>query len=98
MTKNLLLAYLWIIKKLLLHGYKILIKRLAQYGIRGVTNNKFISYLIKRSQYVSILGYDFRFKELKYGVPRGSVLDLHKPISLFFADEKVYYESVTIQY
>ena len=66
-----------------------------------MANNWFNSYLTKRSQYVSILGYDSRLKELKHGVPQGSVLgpllfllyinDLHRAIKFshvyHFADD-----------
>ena len=82
-------------------NHEILIKKHAHYGIRGVANNWFSSYLTKRSQYVSILGFDSSQKESRHGVPQGSVLgpllfllyinDLHRAIKFskvyHFADD-----------
>ena len=82
-------------------NHEILIKKLAHYGIRGVANNWFSSYLTKRSQFVSILGFDSSQKESRHGVPQGSVLgpllfllyinDLHRAIKFsrvyHFADD-----------
>ena len=55
-------------------NHEILLKKLSHYGIRGVSNDWFVSYLTKRVQYVSIYGFNSSFKELKHGVPQGSVL------------------------
>ena len=38
--------------------HQILLAKLNHYGIRGVSNDWFKSYLSNRSQYVSINGYD----------------------------------------
>ena len=74
---------------------------MAYYGIRGVANKWFKSYLTERSQYVSIEGYLSDIKLLQHGIPQGSVLgsllfliyinDLHKAIpyseTYHFADD-----------
>ena len=79
----------------------ILLKKLEHYGIRGVGNSWFKSYLTNRSQLVSILGYDSTLKTIFHGVPQESVLgpllfllyinDLHNAIKYcmvyHFADD-----------
>ena len=54
--------------------HKILLAKLGHYGIRGVANDWFKSYLSNRSQFVSILNSKSKRKLLKHGVPQGSVL------------------------
>ena len=44
------------------------------YGIRGVLNDWFKSYLSKRHQYISINGYESGLPAINCGVPQGSVL------------------------
>ncbi|MCH2406071.1 MAG: reverse transcriptase family protein, partial [Nitrosopumilus sp.] len=76
-------------------NHKILIQKLAHYGIRGIANEWFSSYLSNRSQFVSILGFESDTKNINHGVPQGSVLgpllfllyinDLHKVYH--FADD-----------
>ena len=55
-------------------NHNILLHKLSYYGIRGITNDWFSSYLSNRTQYVSILGFNSKTKDLHHGVPQGSVL------------------------
>ena len=52
----------------------MLLAKLNHYGIRGVSNDWFKSYLSNRNQYVSINGYESGLAALNCGVPQGSVL------------------------
>jgi len=54
--------------------HDILIKKLYYYGIRGIANDWFSSYIQNRTQFVSINGFESSNKFIKYGVPQGSVL------------------------
>ena len=54
--------------------HQILLAKLSHYGIRGVSNDWFKSYLSNHSQYVSISGYDSGLAAINCGVPQGSVL------------------------
>ena len=54
----------------------MLLKKLNHYGIRGIANDWFRSYLSDRTQFVSINGFNSDCKTVKYGVPQGSVLGL----------------------
>ena len=81
--------------------HQILLRKLEHYGIRGLANNWFKSYLSNRQQFVSINGYNSKNQTMKYGVPQGSVLgpllfliyinDLHNAIKYstvhHFADD-----------
>ena len=70
--------------------HEILLKKLSHYGIRGIANEWFCSYLTKRKQYVIFENKESTLNEISTGVPRGSVFgsllfliyinDLHKCI------------------
>ena len=54
--------------------HNILVKKLDHYGIRGVSNSWFKSYLNNRKQYVSINGFNSELNDIKCGVRHSSVL------------------------
>ena len=54
--------------------HQILLTKLNHYGICGVSNDWFKSYLSNRNQYVSINGFDYGLAAMNCGVPQGSVL------------------------
>ena len=54
--------------------HEILSSKLDYYGIRGISNNWFKSYLSYRKQFVSINGYDSRLSEINCVLSQGSVL------------------------
>ena len=55
-------------------SHDIILEKLNRYGIRGIGNDWFRSYLSDRTQFVSINGFNSDHKTVKYGVPQGSVL------------------------
>ena len=54
--------------------HQILLAKLNHYGIRGVSNDWFKSYLSNSNQYVSINGYESGIAAINCGVPQGFVL------------------------
>ena len=54
--------------------HEIILAKLNHYGVRGVSNDWFRSYLSNRQQYVSINGYDSGLTKINCGVIQGSVL------------------------
>ena len=60
--------------------YDTLLTKLEHYGVRGLANDWFKSYLSDRKQFVSINGHDSSLATVLYGIPQGSVLGTH----LFF--------------
>ena len=54
--------------------HDILLTKLEHYGVRGLRNDWFKSYLSDRNKFVSINGHDLHLAPVLYGVPQGSVL------------------------
>ena len=54
--------------------HQILLTKLNHYGIRGVSNDWFKSYLSNPNQYISINGFGSGLAAINCGVPQGSVL------------------------
>ena len=54
--------------------HQIMLAKLNHYGIHGVSNDWFKSYLFNCNQYVSINGYESGLVTLNCDVPQGSVL------------------------
>ena len=50
-------------------NHEILLEKLKHYGIRGIANEWFKTYLTNRKQFVSINGFDSDVKILRHGVP-----------------------------
>ena len=67
-------VFLYLKKAFDTESHEILLEKLDHYGIRGISNDWFRSYLSNRSQFVSINGFNSDYKTIKYGVPQGSVL------------------------
>ncbi len=55
-------------------NHQILLKKLVHYGVRGIANNWFSSYLHKRSQRVKLGDNSSGFLDINCGVPQGSIL------------------------
>ena len=52
----------------------ILLKKLSNFGIRGISLDLLQSYIINRKQYVSYHNIDSNLRRMNIGVPQGSVL------------------------
>lgn len=55
-------------------NHSILLSKLYSYGIRGISYNWFTSFLLNRSQYVSINASKSMSSPINSGVPQGSIL------------------------
>ena len=71
--------------------HQILLAKLSHYGIRGVSNDWFKSYISNRSQYVSRNGYDSGLAAISFGVFLLYINDLNQAIKFckvhHFADD-----------
>ena len=54
--------------------HKVLIKKLDHYGIRGIANKWFASYLSERKQHVTLNGVSSGLRDITCGVPQSSIL------------------------
>ena len=54
--------------------HQILLEKLNHYGICGISNDWFKSYLCNCSQYVPINGYESSLAAINCGDPQGSIL------------------------
>ena len=55
-------------------NHSILLHKLEHYGMRGIVNNFFGSFLTNRNQYVTINNSNSSLKFIDIGVPQGSIL------------------------
>ena len=55
-------------------NHNILLDKLAHYGVRGIENNWFKTYLTNRKQHVTVSGQKSDNALIEFGVPQGSVL------------------------
>ena len=77
--------------------HNILFNKLNHYGFRVKVNNCLRSNLTGRKQFSTISGKNSETKDIKYGVPQGSVLgpllflmyinDIHNAFAFVFADD-----------
>lgn len=54
--------------------HDVLLQKLPFYGIRGIPLDLIRNYLSHRVQYTVINGFQSELKQIKYGVPQGSIL------------------------
>ena len=55
-------------------NHNTLLDKLAHYGVRGIENNWFKTYLTNRKQHVTVSGPKSDNALIEFGVPQGSVL------------------------
>ena len=55
-------------------NHEILLKKLEHYGIRGIPNNWFRSFLTERYQFTTVSNQSSTKSKISHGVPQGSVL------------------------
>ena len=65
--------------------HDILLTKLEHYGVRGLANDWFKSYLSDRKQFVSINGHYSNLDSVLYSVPQGSVLG--SPLFLIYIND-----------
>ena len=65
--------------------HDILLSNLKHYGIHGLANDWFKSYLSNRKQYISIDGYDSNLPDIKFHVPHRSFLG--PPLFLIYIND-----------
>ena len=53
-------------------NHQKLLAKLSHYGIRGISNDWFKSYLSNRNEYASINGFDSGLAAINCGIPQGS--------------------------
>ena len=93
-------------------NHNILLEKLSYYGVRGLANNWFRSFILSRSQYTTINGISSEPHLISHGVPQGSVLgpllfllfinDIHKAIKnsavhLFADDTNLLYSNKSLK-
>ena len=52
----------------------ILLEKLTHYGVKGIENNWFKTYLTNRKQHVTVSGQTSKNALIEFGVPQGTVL------------------------
>ena len=67
-------TYLYLSKAFDTVDHDILLSKLYNYGIRGISLDWFRSYLKNRNQYTIVNDYKSLPRKITYGVPQGSVL------------------------
>ena len=55
-------------------SYKTLLSKLQHYGVRGIVNDWFKSFIASRTQSANINESNFNPEKIMYGSPQGSVL------------------------
>ena len=72
-------------------NHEILLRKLDHYGIRGLANKWFGSYLTSRMQKVTICGASSSYRNITCGVPQGSILG---PLLFFSTSVQLYFQNV----